>query len=434
MGRLILAPAGFLERTRGRKRLALGGLYCLIIAFVGVLVWRQSRLAGLPDIADPFDRQRLLALSVPDDRNAFVLYEKASSKTTHDSPIEKRLLGGSYAWPPATDHEGLAFLAANAEALAIWRQGCERPDALYTPIRELSYETRLPLVQEHRHFFRLAMIETSRLESAGDMAGAWRWYLAALRGSRLVGRHGVIIARLVGCAEYAVAQGKISAWAADPRVDAQLLRCALDDVLEVNAMTAPNSESIQCEYLSGLKMMSDPNKLLRYITSDPSLSEDIDMRVWYRHLPGYWTAWYFLGHEPERSRRILKLTFANWLSQCDKLPSERPRMVGSKANPQLLFDVEPPPGAVGPVAMVSRTESALFAKTIFPSYAAFQRAYDRDLAQRVRLVIVLAEKLYERKFGKEAPSPDALIGPCLERFPDGYVKPVDSEDDAPKTR
>ena len=76
------------------------------------------------------------------------------------------------------------------------------------------------------------MTAASRSEADGDMAGAWGWYRAVLRGSRLLGRHSVIIARLVGNSEYAAARNKIASWAADPRVDARLLRVALDDVLE----------------------------------------------------------------------------------------------------------------------------------------------------------------------------------------------------------
>jgi hypothetical protein len=49
-------------------------------------------------------------------------------------------------------------------------------------------------------------------------------------------------------------------------------------------------------------------------------------------------------------------------------------------------------------------------------------------------VITLAEKLFERKFGKPPSSLDDLIGPCLQRFPDGYVKPVDDVAGSPKQR
>jgi hypothetical protein len=36
-------------------------------------------------------------------------------------------------------------------------------------------------------------------------------------------------------------------------------------------------------------------------------------------------------------------------------------------------------------------------------------------------MIHLADQLYVRKFGKEPASDADLIGPCLNRFPEGYV-------------
>lgn len=423
--RPVLAPARLLERTRGRKRVALIGLYCVIIAFLALLLWRESRATGLPDIGDPFDPGPVYAIHVPDEQNAFVLYAKANAKAQRDSVTERRLLNAPYAWPAATDAEGLAFIKSNEEALAIWREGCERPDALYTPIKDLSFETPLPLVQEHRHFFRLAQMHASRCEAAGDMAGAWEWYRVMLRGSRLVGRHGTIIARLVGCAEYAGCQARIGAWAADARVDAVLLNRAINDVQAINMMTSKTSESVKLEYLSAMKMIKDTRKFLDYFYKDPWSTNEANLKLWYYHLPGYWPVRWFIENEPKVTRLSLQLVFANWLSQCDLLPEQRAPLVGAKASGAKLFDLQPTRGALGPRALIARTESSFMAGTVFPSFDAVVRAYDRDLRQRAGLVMFLADKLYERKYGKAANSPDDLLGTCLERFPEGYVKPAD---------
>src|SRR5205807_8874927 len=100
------------------------------------------------------------------------------------------------------------------------------------------------------HFMGLALVEAAKHVANGGMAGAWGWYRASLRGSRLVGRHGFAIAVLVGVAEYRVIMRQVSSWAADPRVDIHLLGRALRDVIEINAMTAPISEAVKIEYLS----------------------------------------------------------------------------------------------------------------------------------------------------------------------------------------
>ena len=55
-------------------------------------VWWSLQLVGLPDIGDPFDVESFLATSIPDDRNAFVIYRRAAA-------VLKPLTSGSkYRW------------------------------------------------------------------------------------------------------------------------------------------------------------------------------------------------------------------------------------------------------------------------------------------------------------------------------------------------
>src|SRR4029077_11091468 len=67
--------------------------------------------------------------------------------------------------------------------------------------------------------------------------------------SRHAGRHGAIIERTVGAAIFETASRRIAHWAADPRVDAAVLRRALADAIEADAMTPPVSNSMNLEYL-----------------------------------------------------------------------------------------------------------------------------------------------------------------------------------------
>jgi hypothetical protein len=50
-------------------------------------------------------------------------------------------------WSKA-DSEVRDFLETNREALEIWRQGTERPDALYIQPGRLAMDTVIPIVQE----------------------------------------------------------------------------------------------------------------------------------------------------------------------------------------------------------------------------------------------------------------------------------------------
>ena len=47
-------------------------------------------------------------------------------------------------------------------------------------------------------FHELALLEASRLEEQGDMAGAWGWYRAALRATYHMGLRGTRRARISG--------------------------------------------------------------------------------------------------------------------------------------------------------------------------------------------------------------------------------------------
>ena len=429
--RWLAAPLLWLERARGRKRTALAALYLLLVAAAGVLLWRGSRLAGVPDVGDPFDARPLRALRVPDDRNAFVLYRRAAARLQRDSVIERRIFNGPYAYP-AGDARAVAFLAANAAALDLWRRGTERPDALCVPLDELTFDTRMTEIQGHRDLVRLALVEASRLRGAGDLAGAWGWYRAILRGSRHVGNHAVIIGRLVGIAEYATARGPIGTWMADPRVDAALLRRALDDVRAINAMTMPDSEPVRIEYLSVAHALGHLGWLMESVLRDPPWSAGVvDHKVWYYHLPAYWRAAWFLQHEPERSRRIARLAFANWLAHCGEPPGRRPLMIGTKAAPWLVYDA-PGPGGMPARELVRLIESSPLCKDFLPSLGAFGQALDRDRAQRAGLVMTLAGRLYELERGKPPGSPDDLIGTYLDRLPEGYIRPADGEPAATK--
>ena len=75
--------------------------------------------------------------------------------------------------------------------------------------------------------------------------------------SRMVGqtcraRRAAIRARM-----HDLATKRILRWAADPRVDARMLRRALDDVLAADRLTAPVSDALKLEYLAATSGTSE---------------------------------------------------------------------------------------------------------------------------------------------------------------------------------
>lgn len=437
--RVFAAPAVWLERARGRRRLLLVGAYLAVALVMGALAYRQTRLIGLPDVGDPFDTAPVLALSIPDDQNSFVLAREATARLRHDNPIEIRIFNTPWAWP-AGDPEALAFLEANAEALELWRASTDRPDSLERPVAELDFRSNLSVVQEHRHFVRLARLHIDKAQSAGDMEEAWRWLRAILRGSRLLGRHGTIIARLVGNAEYAIAAGPVKAWAADPRTSPEQVRRALDELRAIDAMTPSFRESIQIEYLTVMHTLDDPEKLWTFLLDDPWNVKLVDGMSWQNHLMWLQRGRRFLQAEPERSRRLARLAYTNWLAHCDDLPDRRPALVGAvlprptKATPPPpgnqviteLFDV-PPAAGPSPSALANAIHDTWLASSLILPFQAFLKSNDRDRVQRAALELALAEELFRRERGRDPESADELVGTVIDRLPEGYTPPADPE-------
>jgi hypothetical protein len=409
-----------------RARIAAAAAVVVAAIFAVILALRTNALRGLPDVGDPFDVAEFSRVEVPDERNAFVEYRLAASLKVRLGGGPKvydqleAALGGDWSQVPEPIR---AWLEGNRPALDVWRKGTEKPDALYHTPAEARIDTILPVTQELRDFARLALLEATRLEAKGDMRGAWGWYRAMLRSSRHVGRHGFLIERRIGASIHRMTAERLLRWGADPRVEAPLLREALDQVVAIDAMTPPNSYAMKLEYLVLSRALDDPDlpsKLLLFGTPRHQQSP-LDR----------WAPWLARGeersravarNEPERSRRVLRLISANWLAYCD-LPKEwRPRVVDetlllSEPDPSATFAAR----ALPPAEVVRWYESTIYARAMFvdPDWRkGGQAAIDRERALQAELTLFLAEQLYRRDHGGQGP-PDrsSLVGPYLQRLP-----------------
>jgi hypothetical protein len=400
----------------------------LVLLATGLLAWWATQLWGLPDIGDPFDVAFFEAEQVPDDRNAFLWYRDAAAMTTRISRTMQaqkkeapRKFEGEWSKASLAWRE---FLALSGEALATWRAGSEKPDARYDHPEGLSLQTMLPVSQELRMLGRLSVLEGSRLETVGDMAGAWGWYRAALRASRHSGKHGFQIERLIGAANHDDASKALTRWASDPRVDAPLLRVAFDEVIAIDAMTVPWSESLKVEYLIFVHSLPDPTFLEELLM----FREQGDPADWCMDLPiptgakkPIQTARVLLAHDRERSLRVGRLLTANWLAQIDKLPTRRSKLA---RNDPSIYEADPaaPPAsrALPPVKLSKWLDSSLMASRFFHGLSKYSSAIDRERGRQAKLVIHLAEQLYLLEHGGTPPSLQALVGPYLKALPEGF--------------
>ncbi len=315
------------------RRLALGLAALALAGSTAFVTWWNTTLLGLPDVGDPFD-VAAFERPIPDETNAFVLYKQASAILPKEPDIP-----ANYDWKTAAPEQS-AWFDRSQEALAIWRKGTDRPDSRYLDPAIVTFETRLDVVQNLRSFGRLALLKGSRLEDSGDLEGALDWYLALLRSTRHCGRRGTFIERLIGIAMHRWVSTRLIQWAANPKVDAKMLRRALDASIAADAATPPNSDGLKMEYLGVLHSMADPELMVKLLDqfgskrstsgqSRPVLANDglrtSLLRVRRRAM-----------NEPERSRRVIRMIFANWLAYCDLPPSRQPpRVVPATTSPTL---------------------------------------------------------------------------------------------------
>ncbi len=248
--RLTSLVSGAMKRLRfTRFRLIVLAVLPGFASVAGTFVGRMRSLDDLPDVGDPFDVAReLRPVVIPDENNAYVSYAEARQLRTRPPAAMARVKLATLSWAeagtPVRD-----YLAENRPALKAWRDGTERPDALYHQPDKLAFDTSLPLVDDLRELAWLAGIEGSRMEEQGAMGEAWSWYRAMLRSSRHVGKRGVLLGRAAGAIIHEKAARRIVHWASDSRVDGAMLRRALADALAADAMTPPLAENMKLEYL-----------------------------------------------------------------------------------------------------------------------------------------------------------------------------------------
>jgi hypothetical protein len=422
----LAAPLVWLERARGRRRLALLLAYTLVVVAVAGWTWRATRLWGLPDIGDPFDVAAPATKAIPEAENAWALYDQAADLIREPGdPRAAKIPAGLYSWDGLnlSDRDWRPWLEANREALLLWRRGAERDRARWLWV---DHHSGWGTAESLGLFARLACVEGRRLEQAGDMAGAWGWYNAALRTSRHAGP--IDSDYVTPQRAFRDARARAIAWAADPRVDAALLRRALRDAIALDAISTLEADVGEQLYRAAWARLAGD---AASFASDPAvwlLNLHHGEMAWYRHFFQEPRLRSYFRRDPERSLRVLRLIFANWRAHRRLDPLGAPALV----TPDLvLWDVGPAgPGSACPLTpgeLARWFDSAPLVRSasreLSTSLRFFEPLLNQDLAARAGLVVALAEQLYRREHGKPPGSPRELVGPYLDRLPLGFELP-----------
>ena len=132
------------------------------------------------------------------------------------------------------------------------------------------------------------------------------------------------------------------------------------------------------------------------------------------------------AREPERSRRAIRLVFANWLAHVeDPAMRKNPpavRVSSASGRMRLLLYPVSPQAPSGARALTPR-EIATWLVTTWDAKLFLQDWYSPSARSRERrgyhdLILTLAEGLYRREHGADPPSEQALVGTYLQSLPD----------------
>ncbi len=419
--RHVVTPFRWLFGSRRRLMTMAAVVFSMIAAPV---FWWFIQLAGLPDIGDPFDLAESRARSIPDEQNAFVLYEQAWAKlgwkdeTRTGMPRQDPWAVENVRWSKVSP-DARKWAEANREAMELFRRGSERPKAL--PTASLADDG--PHYQAFRAFLWLAVLETSRREDQGDMAGAWGWYRAALRASYHFGRRGHPFHRILANQMQTGLRTRIDQWANDPRTKREMLRRALDDVVACGPFATSGPEGLQQDYVRLMKELDGPRNPGNYLAL-----EGLQQRLWRAGVilpPDQWrslgAAWRFWRAEPERSRRVLRLAFANWMAYYALPPDSRPDPDPTLPGPVRFYDFGPDAPAnaraLSPGELHRWFDSTSDARALLMNFSP-PVLYSQEARAYRELVILLACELYRRDRGKIPIQDEELVGTYLKKLPD----------------
>jgi len=403
----------------------------VLIVLAAPVCYRVCEVFSIPDVGEPFDVEAFASYRLPDARNAFVHYRKAielfvpphkvleSYPATHPQEFLESQSAAGEGWEHAIPAVR-RWVALNRGSLDELKHGAELAEGLGRPLSEaLDAGIAFDTGSELRECARLEAVEGARLTAEGRVAEAWDCYRSLLRLSRHMAMHAHLLSSFSGGAIGNLGVYGGVHWSAQKSVGAADLKKAISDVLSVEEMRTPASDTIKIEYL-GLRLFASRG-----------VFGGMTFRPWVR----------FTGY-PAEFGRSARLIVANLLAQAD-----RPRYLRTPVHPGVfkLFELDPtsapnpmlrPPdeversaiSSVGPVSKAlhwispeAADELAAYdpREMITVLYGAYQ-AEDNAQTRRAGLLLALALQLHYREHGEFPAALDELV----KR---GYLKSIPAD-------
>jgi hypothetical protein len=422
------------KRLRTLLRVIVTLAACLAVAALVLAIWWLNSLNGLPDIGDPFDVAAFRSFRLPDDQNAFAFFRRAWKAA---EPI---YYGG---WSE-TNPEFRVFVEANHPAVDLFIKASDQVDGISGPVGEplpgennSDLDNAYPLQASSWGLMGMTLMAGGLREERGDVAGAWDCYRAVLRMMVHVRRRERLKDRVRVTLWLPVLQKHVATWAADSRTTIPQVRRALEEAVACRPRPEWDAFTLKIEYLDLMRFLDrrvepPPEQIEEewtYRLRDMQLPIDLS-RDLYQVKRG-------LAREPERSRRVIRLLFANWLAHVEhpgqRKPAVRARFhIAKQTSGVVLYHVSPDAPAdaraLSPQEVASWLVTTNDAKLAFRyGSLAWPDVRRREQRSYRALLVLLAGEIYRRERGAPPASEETLVGTYLKRLPDDGSSDVAEE-------
>ena len=393
----------------------------LIVAFVVIspLLIRLWCLSKIPPAPIPFDVEEFCRIEIEPGQNAFDYFREAVRlKEAVDADYKARGIKFEWdgyeavmasGWSGATDSQK-QWLIDRSEAMQVWRRGTDCSDSLFASPLATSFDDMVTALQSFQELVGMVQCDGMWLESEGRLLDAAENYLAILRSSDLLGRHGFVTQKLHGMWNYRVAAARLIRWSEDSRLGAVELCSVLKQVRAVNQKSEPPSAGLKIDYLFTMKALSRtgwsiPLGLIEKNEKfEPYASTGMEALLW-------------VVGEPDVASRTFTHVLTNHLREVDKPLAERRPM----AQPPIV-GLFRPPGELSsqsfPPALIERAvQRSIVANQTLEMFSMYDQEVGQDRSRRVGLELVLAAQIYFRDHGEFPAETSDLIPDYIDSWP-----------------
>ncbi len=416
-------PAAAVSNRSLRRRrtfswaVRMGTALFIMITFV-VTAHRSYVMWGLPDAPDPFDVKAFQVEQIPDAENAYPAYVDAQRRLLVRFPAFTSSKGARHSpeWADLNEADR-AWIEQNMPALLVWQQGTERP-RLRIPADRDQFKIDMPMGLQVEGWERAALILASRAEDSGDVKTAWAWHKARLRMKLQTLDRATPLILWNQSFLFHQYIARTQALADHPKMTVAQLREAIADLEAMQSLHVRPADSLKAQYIELNQQLE--NYVLKHHSDDLSIGNVLRRVV--EPVREFYEA------EPDRTRRSLRLLYANWLAQAER-PRDQKHSEYSKT--PLVFTTLPEDNApISDRALTWHTTNAPIMKlyrslergpsSLIPLIDDWPRLVETNRRAIAQLIVTFASRIYELEKGKWPDDPAQLVGTVIQELPAGF--------------